>query len=255
MLAIAGCAPGLDTPEPWPQGRIIDLTHGFDESTIYWPTADGFRLIEQARGWQQAGYYYEANAIEAAEHGGTHLDAPVHFAEGQWSADEIPLNRLIGPGILIDVSEKALLNRDYLISIGDFHDWEAIHGILPEGIIVLLRTGFGAFWSDRERYMGTDLRGAEAVAELHFPGLDPEAARWLAAERSISAIGLDTPSIDYGQSGTFEAHQALFVANIPVFENVANLDSLPATGFDVIALPMKINRGSGGPLRIVAIVR
>ena len=238
----------------WPQGTIIDLTYSFDETTIYWPTADGFVLTEGTKGWQEAGYYYEANAFQAAEHGGTHLDAPIHFSEGQWSTDEIPLERLMGPAVVVDVSKIALADRDYLVTVQDFMDWEAQHGPLPEKVIVLLKTGYGQFWPDRTLYMGTDRRGPEGIAELHFPGLDPAAAHWLVAERSISAIGIDTPSIDYGQSTSFEAHQTLFAGNIPVFENVANLDSLSAEGFVVIALPMKIKGGSGGPLRMVALV-
>ena len=135
-----------------------------------------------------------------------------------------------------------------------FEAWESEHGALPSGIIVLVRTGYGQFWPNRQQYMGTDERGPEAVANLHFPGLDPTAALWLRDERQISAIGIDTPSIDYGQSSTYEAHQVLFAGNIPVFENVANLEALPVVDFTVIALPMKIAGGSGGPLRIVAIV-
>ena len=232
----------------------MDLTYAFDDATIYWPTAGGFTLIEGSKGWQDAGYYYEANSFEAAEHGGTHLDAPVHFSEGQWAADEIPLERLMGPAVVIDVTAAALADRDYQVTVQDFLDWEAINGPLPAGIIVLLKTGYGRYWPDRAQYLGTGLLGPEAVAALHFPGLHPEAAQWLASERAISAIGLDTPSIDYGQSTRFEAHQALFAANIPVFENIANLDRLPTAGFNVIALPMKIRGGSGGPLRIVAVV-
>ncbi len=256
LLLVAACA----RPQPaapvaaFPEGTLVDLTHAFDEHTVYWPTADGFTLTSDAQGWQDAGYYYEANSFTAAEHGGTHLDAPIHFAEGTWTADAIPLERLIGPAAVIDVSEAAAANRDYLVSVEDIERWEHAHGPLVDGAIVLLRTGYGQYWPDRERYMGTAARGAEAVAQLHFPGLAPEAAAWLARERAIHAIGIDTPSIDTGQSNLFESHQHLFAANIPAFENVANLEALPATGATVIALPMKIARGSGGPLRIVAIV-
>jgi len=236
-------------------GEVIDLTHPFDEETIYWPTEEGFVLERGPAGVTDAGFYYEAHRFRSAEHGGTHLDAPIHFAEGKWTADQIPVARLIGPGALIDVSAQAAADRDYQVTAADFEAWEAEHGRLPDGAIVLLSTGFGAFWPDRERYMGTALRGAEGVAALHFPGLHPDAARWLVAERSISAIGLDTPSIDYGQSKLFESHTALFAANVPAFENVAHLDRLPAaTGFTVVALPMKIAGGSGGPLRIVAVL-
>lgn len=256
LLLVASCArPQPSAPPPaLPEGALVDLTYAFDEHTVYWPTADGFALTPDAQGWQDAGYYYEANSFTAAEHGGTHLDAPIHFAEGMWTTDAIPLERLIGPAAVIDVSEAAAANRDYLVSVEDIERWERAHGPLMDGAIVLLRTGYGQYWPDRERYMGTAERGAEAVSQLHFPGLAPEAAAWLARERAIDAIGIDTPSIDTGQSSLFESHQHLFAANIPAFENVANLEALPATGATVIALPMKIARGSGGPLRIVAIV-
>ncbi len=247
-----------DTPVPgppgFPEGTLVDLTYAFDSTTIFWPTANGFELSVDARGRQEAGYWYEANSFSTAEHGGTHLDAPVHFSEGQWTTDAIPLTRLIGPAVVVDVSEAALANRDYLVSVADFERWESEHGLLPDGVIVLVRTGYGAFWPDREQYMGTAERGPDAIQLLHFPGIAPEAASWLATERTINAIGIDTPSIDTGQSQLYEAHQNLFAANIPAFENVANLDRLPASGATVIALPMKITGGSGGPLRIVAVV-
>jgi kynurenine formamidase len=235
-------------------GRIIDLTYAYDADTIYWPTASGFEMESDFKGMTEGGYYYEANTFRTAEHGGTHLDAPIHFAEGGQHADEIPLDRLIGPAVVIDVSKQAAADRDYQVSVKDFKAWEALHGQLPDGIIVLLRTGFGKFWPDPVTYMGTNARGEDAVPLLHFPGLHPDAARWLVEHRSIHAIGLDTPSIDFGQSADFQSHRILFAKNIPVFENVAQLERLPATGFHVIALPMKIKGGSGGPLRIVAVV-
>ena len=257
LLLFTGHALADKTGEPtglFAGGRIIDLTYAYDATTVYWPTASGFEMDSDFRGMTDGGYYYEANSFRTAEHGGTHLDAPIHFAEGGQHADEIPLDRLIGPGVVIDVSEQAALDRDYQVSVQDFEAWEAQHGKLPDGIIVLLRTGFGKFWPDRVSYMGTDARGEDAVPLLHFPGLHPDAASWLVEHRSIHAIGLDTPSIDYGQSADFLSHRVLFAKNIPVFENVAQLERLPVTGFHVIALPMKIKGGSGGPLRIVAVV-
>ncbi len=236
------------------EARVIDLSHPFDEQTIYWPTAEGFRLQVDAKGWTESGFYYEANSFCTAEHGGTHLDAPVHFAEGKRPVDEIPLEQLIGPGIVIDVRAACERDRDHLVTTGEFLAWEREHGRIPDGAIVLLHTGFGRFWPDRARYMGTDERGPAAVPKLHFPGLDPDAARWLVRERSIGAIGLDTPSIDHGPSTTFDAHQMLFQAQIPALENVASIELLPASGFTVIALPMKIRGGSGGPVRIAALV-
>jgi len=237
-----------------PTRKIVDLTYSFDAESVYWPTAETFKLETDAEGMTENGYYYSAYRYSAAEHGGTHLDAPVHFAKGRNSVDQIPVDQLTGAGLVLDVTKQCAGNADYLISVADFQDWEKKNGEIPVGSIVLLRTGFGRFYPDRRKYLGTDERGAAAVAKLHFPGLDPEAARWLTQNRSIKAIGLDTASIDRGQSTMFESHRTLFEKNVPAFENVANLDQLPVKGFTIVALPMKIKGGSGGPLRIIAML-
>jgi kynurenine formamidase len=234
-------------------GTWVDLTYPFDSTTIYWPTARPFRLEVVSAQRTAAGYYYAANNFAAAEHGGTHLDAPVHFAEGRHSADQIPVAQLMGPAVVIDVASQAEASPDYRVTPTDLAAWETAHGPIPPGAIVLIRSGWGSRWPDRARYLGTTKTGPAAVPELHFPGLHPDAARVL-VERRVDAVGIDTPSIDYGQSTTFDTHQRLFAANIPAFENVAHLDHLPATGGFVIALPMKIAGGSGGPLRIVALL-
>ena len=241
-------------PPVLPPDRIVDLTYPFDASSVYWPTAEAFKLDTDFEGTTDKGYFYSAYRYSAAEHGGTHLDAPVHFAKGRHTVDEIPLEQLMGNGIVIDVTAQCASNPDYQVGTTDFQNWERRNGRIRPGTIVFLRTGFGKRYPDRRSYLGTDERGAEAVAKLHFPGLDPAAARWLTQNRAIKAIGLDTASIDYGQSTLFESHRILFEKNIPAFENVANLDQLPAKGFSVIALPMKIKGGSGGPLRIIAIL-
>ena len=238
-----------------PGGRVVDLTYAFDANSVYWPTAEQFKLETDFEGVTDKGYFYSAYRYSAAEHGGTHLDSPVHFAKGRLSVDQLPLEQLMGAAVVIDVAEQCAKNPDYLVSVADFQNWEKRNGRIGTGTIVLLRTGFGKYYPDRKKYLGTDERGAGAVAKLHFPGLDPAAAKWLTENRSIKAIGLDTASIDYGQSTLFESHRTLFEKNIPAFENVANLDQLPVRGFSVIALPMKIKGGSGGPLRIVAILQ
>ena len=237
-----------------PAGSVVALSHPFDATTIYWPTAEPFKLEKDFEGMTDKGYYYSAYRYSSAEHGGTHIDAPVHFAKGRHSVDAIPLSQTIGPAIVVDVTRQVENNRDYLVTENDFRNWERRNGRISIGAIVLLRTGFGKFYPDRKRYLGTDRRGENAVADLHFPGLHPDAARWLTRNRSIKAIGLDTPSIDYGQSTLFESHRILFEKNIPAFENVANLDKLPLKGFSIVALPMKITGGSGGPLRMIAII-
>jgi kynurenine formamidase len=234
---------------------LVDLTHPFNDRTIYWPTAQEFVLTQVAEGETEGGWYYAANNFEAAEHGGTHLDAPIHFARGGDKTDEIPLRRLVGRAVTIDVSGRVGDNADYLISRADLRRWERRNGRLPRRAIVLLRTGWERFWPDAERYLGTAERGEQAVPQLHFPGLSAEAARWLVRRRAVKAVGIDTASIDYGQSSDFLAHRVLGAANVPVFENVARLGRLPDRGFSVVALPMKIEGGSGGPLRIMAVLR
>jgi len=136
----------------------------------------------------------------------------------------------------------------------DLEVFEVEYGRIPDGAILLIRTGWGDRWPDRKAYLGTETMGPEAVAELHFPGIHPDAARWILENRSIASLGIDTPSIDYGQSTGFETHVILYGGNVPGFENVANMGELPPTGAFVVALPMKIEGGSGAPLRMVAFV-
>lgn len=235
------------------RGTWVDLTHAFSDASIFWPTdTQGFALEKLAYGPTPGGWFYASYRYSGAEHGGTHLDAPIHFAEGRRTNDEIPLSSLIGPAAVVDVSDR--VNPDYLVSVKDLTGWEAVHGQIPKGAILVVRTGWDAKYQDRASYLGTNRTGSEAVAELHFPGLAPEAAQWLVANRSIDAFGIDTASIDYGQSADFRTHRILYNENIPGFENVANLSQLPPVGSFIVALPMKIKGGSGGPLRIVAYV-
>jgi kynurenine formamidase len=256
-LAAAGCADEarIDYAAVFDgtAGRWVDLSWSFGPSTVYWPSDTlGFRLSELAFGRTDAGYFYSSYDLGTAEHGGTHLDAPIHFAEGGLSTDEIPLAGLIGPAAVVDVREQA--DADYRVSVADLEGWEARHGKLPNGGILLLRTGWGARWTDRAAYLGTEAIGPDAIPQLHFPGLAPEAAQWLVDRRGIVAVGIDTPSIDYGQSTDFASHVTLYSANISGFENVAHLELMPEQGAFVVALPMKIEGGSGGPLRIVGFV-
>ncbi|HJS66867.1 MAG TPA: cyclase family protein [Nitrospiraceae bacterium] len=255
-LAGAGCVAGHPRVDrlSLEQSRLIDLTHSFGADTIVWPTEQDFRLVVQHEGETPGGYYYASNRLEMAEHGGTHIDAPIHFAKGGQTLDQIPIERLVGAGIRIDVTVQCAHDRDYRITIQDLERWEAAHGPIPIHTIVLIDTGFARYWSLRQEYLGTELRGSEGVRALHFPGLHPEAAAWLVRERQVKAVGIDTASIDYGQSTKFEAHVALLSQNVPVFENLGDLSNLPDQGFDVVALPMKIAGGTGGPLRVIAVL-
>ncbi|MGR9037108.1 MAG: cyclase family protein, partial [Gammaproteobacteria bacterium] len=221
--------------------------------TLYWPNnIKGFEHVTEAEGHTPLGYYYSSYSICTPEHGGTHLDAPIHFAENKLTVDRIPLSSLTGDAVMIDVSQKSLSDRDYQVKVEDVENWENENGRIPDNTIILFRTGYEKFYPDREKYFGTPKTGPAAIPELHFPGILPETAQWLVDKRNVKAVGLDTPSLDYGQSKEFKTHQILMGHNKPGFENLANLGQLPAKGIYIVALPMKIAQGSGAPLRIIA---
>jgi len=245
----------ISVSEMFATGKWVDLSYDFSDKTLYWPTASGFKLDTAFEGITTGGYYYSAFNFCAAEHGGTHLDAPVHFAKGKWTANEIPLDNLIGEAVVVDVKDSAMKNADYLISVADIEAWEKKNNAIPNNAVLLFRTGYGAYYPDAKKYLGTDQRGAEAVAKLHFPSIDPAAAEWLVKNRKIKSVGIDVASVDYGQSKDFKVHQVIYGQNIPGFENVANMGQLPVKGAYIFALPMKIKGGSGGPLRIIAWVK
>jgi kynurenine formamidase len=255
LLAASACRSSTEAPPAaGPAARYVDLTHELGADSIFWPTGETFRLDKVADGVTEKGYYYASNNFSGNEHGGTHIDAPVHFAQGHWTVDQIPLDRLIGAAVVVDVSGPSGTNADYQVGVPDFAAWEQAHGQIESGSIVLIRTDFSKRWPDARAYLGTAEHGDAAVAKLHFPGLHPDAAKWLAATRQVKAVGLDTASIDFGQSTLFESHRILYDQNIPAFENLTALDQLPPRGATVFALPMKIKGGSGGPLRAIAVI-
>jgi len=252
LLAAAPPAKG-SRPPALDAARMVDLSHPFDERTLYWPTAtSGFKLQSLHRGVTPAGFFYAANSFCAPEHGGTHLDAPVHFADGRQTLDQVPIERLIAPAAVIDVTGPAAADADYRLTTQDLAGWETRHGRIPEGAIVLLRTGWAARWPDAKRYFGDDTPGD--ASRLHFPSYGVDAARQLVEERRVAVLGVDTASIDYGPSKDFAVHQVAARANVPGLENLADLGALPESGAWVIALPMKIAGGSGGPVRVVALL-
>jgi len=252
VLLSSGCVRKTNLLSELKKGRWIDLTHAFDENSIYWPTNIPFDHDTVFAGINDKGYFYSSFKFSAEEHGGTHFDAPMHFSQGDSSIEKVPVEKLTGEGVLIDVSAKTERNSDYQIIPEDIEAWETKNGRIPEDAILLFRTGFGKFYPDKEKYTGTTLSGQEGVDNLHFPGIHPETAQWMASNRKIKAVGLDTPSIDFGQSKDFMTHRILFANHFTAYENVANLDKLPEKGFWIMAFPMKIKGGSGAPLRIVA---
>jgi kynurenine formamidase len=235
--------------------KLLDMTYTFDENSIYWPTANSFHLKKVADGKVEGGWYYRSNDYGASEHGGTHVDAPCHFAEAGDPVDQIPLHRWIGPAVNIDVTAKCEKNRDYLLTTEDIKNWEKKYGKIPANAWVIMYTGIDTrFYPDHKKVLGTDKKGPGAVAELHFPGFSPESVSFLLKERDITGIAIDTPSIDRGQSKDFKTHQILGAANKPAVENIANLDKLPPKGAMLYVMPMKIKDGSGAPARIFAVL-
>jgi kynurenine formamidase len=255
-LALTARAAAAQVQDPAPVDLrnvdLVDLTHAFEERTLYWPTSPfGFEVDTLAWGPTEGGFFYSSLAIRAPEHGGTHLDAPIHFDEAGRTADRIPLEQLVAPAVVLDVAEQAAADRDYALTVADVEAFESRHGRIRPGTIVLLRTGWDRFYGDRAAYFGSDREGD--ASDLHFPSYGEEAARLL-VDRGAAVLGVDTPSIDHGPSADFRVHRAAAAAQVPGLENLANLDRLPATGALVIALPIKTAGGSGGPARVIALV-
>jgi kynurenine formamidase len=234
--------------------RLVDLSYAYDETTIYWPTSpSSFELTELARGATEGGYFYSAYSFSTPEHGGTHLDAPIHFSETGRTAGEIPVRQLIAPGVVIDMSEAASQNSDALLDLETVREWETRNGAISEGSIVILRTGWGRRWAQGAKaYLGDDAPGD--ASNLHFPGYGEEAARHLVEERKVGALGIDTASIDHGPSNDFTVHRVAAARNVIGLENVARAEELPEKDFWIVALPVKIGKGSGGPVRVVALL-
>ncbi|MCU1338168.1 MAG: putative metal-dependent hydrolase [Bryobacterales bacterium] len=234
------------------RSRLIDLSYSYNAQTVYWPNAaEGFQHQKDTWKITPQGYWYAAGNFSSAEHGGTHMDAPIHFGQGKTTVDKIPVSNLIGTAEVVDVTEPAARDRDYRVSAQDLTGWEQAHGAIAPGSIVLIRTGWGKYWPDKKQYLGSDVPGD--TAHLHFPGLSRESAELL-VQRGVAGVGIDTASMDYGPSQDFIVHQVVNKADVYGLENVANLERLPATGTTLIALPMKIEEGSGAPVRIVAIL-
>ncbi|MBI4526681.1 MAG: cyclase family protein [Deltaproteobacteria bacterium] len=232
--------------------KLVDLTYAFSEETMYWPTAKPFKLEKVNEGMTPQGYWYSSYNYGASEHVGTHLDAPFHFAQKKWTVDQVPLAQTIGAGVVIDLKRKVEANPEYQLQVVDVRTWEKRHGKIARGAIVVMYSGWGKYWGDRKKYFGTDQ--PDDITTLRFPGFSKAAAVFLVRERKVKAVGIDTPSIDYGPSRDFPAHRIFGEANIPIFENVASLDRLPPKGATIFAIPMKIRGGSGAPLRIFALL-
>jgi kynurenine formamidase len=234
-----------------PPSAIIDLTQPFDQHTVYYPdTRARFRLRHLHQGVNEAGYYYAADALAAPANGGTHIAAPLHRAYGGQAVDELALDRLVAPAVVIDMCAAAEADADAELRAADLAAFEARRGPIEPGSIVLVRTCWSERWPDRRSYLGEP---DEREVQRHFPGVAESAAVYL-IDRGVAAIGIDTASVDHGPSVDFVTHRVLAAAGVPVFVNLTALDQVPERGGLVAALPMKIAGGASSPLRIVALV-
>ncbi len=260
-LLLAACAsppPAAPPPPPPPssplpdllaalRGReIVDLTHPLDEAVPYWPGAKYFPLEAWPLAkWEEVRAF--SRAYRVPEHYGTHVDAPVHFAEGQRSIEQVPLEELMGPAVVFDIADRAAADPDAVLTEEDVLAFERIHGTVPRGAVALLRTGWAARWGDADAYRNFDSSG-----RLRFPSFGKEAARLLIVERGVVGLGVDTLSIDRGIDQEFPVHRLGSGRGRWFLENAANLDRLPATGAVVMVFPVPLRGGSGAQARAVA---
>lgn len=230
-----------------PSDKLVDLSHSFNNQTIFWEDDAAFKLNVSLQG-STGEDWYQADVMELATHGGTHLDAPIHFAPNTWSISEIPLERLVFvPIVLVDVEAQASQNPVYELSVGDIEHWEEQHGRIPDGALVVEKTGRAQLWPDRKAYMGIDEHGWR-----RFPTFSPEAAQFLTQNRTIYGVGLDSPSVDlFNATAT---HRILASHNVYILENLADLSRVPPKGAKAIVMATKIDGASGAPARVVAIL-
>ncbi|CAG0913162.1 unnamed protein product [Notodromas monacha] len=238
-------------------GNWVDLTYDFGADSVHWPDADfqDFRLVSEIKDFLSVGddqFWTESNTVCSPEHLGTHVDAPSHFAKDRWTAGNIPLSHLVAPGVKLDFSVEANADNNYAVSKERIIEWEKVHGRIPLNAVVLLYFDWERRWPSVVDMFNTPNPADNTT--FKFPGLDPDAATWLVSDRSIVAVGTDTPSIDRGQETQYRSHIILYDKNVYGLEMVANLSRLPATQFDVFIAPLKLAEGSGGPVRIAAFV-
>jgi kynurenine formamidase len=247
LLLFAHKTPSMSDPNSY--RGVIDLTHGLNDHSPNWEgTEKSPYQATELGNIHRDGYY--SRVFTTQEHYGTHLDAPAHFAAGMWTIDKIPAERLVRPLVVLDVRRQAASNPDYEVSVKDVAEWEDAHGQIPGGAVVMAYTGWDARWHSQKEF-----RNEQADHLTHYPGFSLEAAKFLVKTRDVVGLGIDTMSVDKGATTDFPVH--LFTSRESVYhlENVANLALVPPSGATVVVAPIKLENGSGGPARVLALVK
>ncbi len=237
-----------EAPAPPSYSAVVDLTQPEGEKFPNWEGTEKSPFEAHELGNMERDGYF-TRVFTTPEHFATHMDAPAHFAVGRWTVDQVPPERLVGPLVVIDVSPKARADADYQVTIDDVAHWEQIYGQIPAGAIVLARTDWARKWQSMKEYRNADEGGVK-----HFPGFHPETVRFLVEARRIVGLGIDTLSVDYGPSRTYPVHKYTAARSVYHLENVGDLSRVPEAGALLVAAPAKLAGGSGGPVRILALV-
>ena len=226
--------------------QVLDLAYAINDRLVPWPGDKRWFEANVNASVERDGYF--TRSFWMLEHYGTHLDAPIHFPPGKTPVDQIPPRQFFGMAAVLDVRAEGSADVDYQLPAARIDDWERRHGQISEGTIVLLRTGWASRWPDARSYRNEDETG-----RMHFPGFSIEAVERL-IERKVSGIGCDTMSVDRGASQDFAAHHLALGAGLYNLENLSDLSELPEKGAFLVVAPIKLEGGSGGPVRVFALL-
>jgi kynurenine formamidase len=247
MLTVSGTLPAAADGRTGHRGgrrRRADLTYTLGEDFPAY--AAGEEAVRRPGTTFAANGYYQQR-WDIFEHIGTHVDAPAHFNPNGRYANELTPDDLMVPAVVVDIARRAASDPDTVVTVADLRNHERRYGRIEHGSAVLMYSGWGAKVTDPDAYRGTDAEGG-----LHFPGFGADACEWLIRRRRIRALGVDTLSIDPGNSTTFATHKILNGAERYGIENLANLRRLPATGATITVGVIPFKQGSGGPAKVLA---
>jgi kynurenine formamidase len=247
-LAAAGTASAAAAPARARHGRVVDLTHELSPDFPVWLRFSEPPVVKQVATLAVDGYNDKINTIN--EHTGTHIDAPLHFDDSGLSVAQLPAGSLVAPLAVVRIAQRAAQDPTTELEVDDILDWERRHGRLPEGAFVAMDSG----WSSRVPVPGAFLNYDQATGQYRWPGISPEAAHFLVADRVVVGVGVDTTSLDTGTREIPVAHQTILPAGRYGLECIAELDQVPDIGATLVVGAPKMRAGTGGPARVLALV-